>query len=109
MTKVELIEKLATLPQMIEVAETELIALTGIVNNAKEVLLGKEDMLYLNGSIDGKNAEIRNAQLREKSFYEREAVKDAENAVGIARVKLNRLNNELAICRAIAGMLKGVE
>ena len=109
MTKLELIEKLSTLPELIAEQEIDVINANLQVLASKGILTEAEDVLILSGAIDGKNAETRNAQLRAKTAKEREAIQDAENDLSVARVELNRLNNELSVCRAIAGMLKGVE
>lgn len=109
MTKLELIEKLSSLPELIAEQERAVINANLQVQDSKNILTEAEDVLILSGQIDGKNAETRSAQLRAKTAKEREAIQKAENDLSIARVHLNRLNNELAVCRAIAGMLKGVE
>ena len=109
MTKVELIEKLYTLPKLIEDAENEVIRAVDLLQGQKDRLTEVQDRLFILGTIDGKNQETRNAQLRAQTTAEQFIVRKAENDLSIARVALNRLNNELAICRAIAGMLKGAE
>lgn len=109
MTKLELIEKLSTLPGLIEAQEQSVIAAYNQVQESKSILSEAEDVLILSGQIDGKNAETRNAQLRANTAKEREAIQKAENELSITRAHLNRLNNELAVCRAIAAMLKGAE
>lgn len=45
---------------------------------AKEALKKEEMLLYLTDSINGKNAEIREAQKNEKTIKERHAVTNAE-------------------------------
>ena len=109
MTKIELIDKLASLPEQIELAEKEVIKSVQAIQGAKERLTFVEDQLLVSGAIDGKNAETRAAQLRAHTLQQRADIQDAENKASGTRVALNRLNNELAICRAIAGMLKGAE
>jgi len=109
LTKIELIDKLASLPEQIELAEKEVIKSVQAIQGAKERLTFVEDQLLVSGAIDGKNAEIRAAQLRAHTLQQRADIQDAENKASGTRVALNRLNNELAICRAIAGMLKGAE
>jgi hypothetical protein len=109
LTKIELIEKLTLLPGLIEQAENEVIKDIQAIQGAKERLADEQDRLLTNGSIDGKNAEIRSAQLRERTGQEVRDVQQSENKASISRVALNRLNNELAICRAIAGILRGIE
>ena len=109
MTKLELIEKLSTLPELIAEQEKAVINANSQVLASKSILTEAEDVLILSGAIDGKNAETRNAQLRAKTASEREGLQKAENEVSIRRAKLNFLTNELAAYRAIAGMLKGAE
>lgn len=109
MTKIELIEKLFLLPGLIETAEEEAIRANKAIQQVKEILLDREDTLRLNGVITGKNVEERTAQLRQHTQIERNAIQQAENIAGGARVKLNRLLNELAADEAIAGIIKGAE
>jgi len=109
MTKIELIEKLYSLPGLVEQAENSVIAAYGQVQESKSILTEAEDVLLLSGSIDGKNAETRNAQLRAQTSSERQSIPRAENELSVSKVALNRLNNEQANCRAIAEMLKGAE
>lgn len=109
MTKLELIEKLSSLPELIAEQEEAVIDANLQVQDSKNILTEAEDVLILSGAIDGKNAETRNAQLRAKTVSEREGLQKAENELSIDRARLNRLNNELAVYKAIAGMLKGAE
>lgn len=109
MTKLDLINKLVSLPELIEAQEKAVSAVYQQVQDSKNVLTEAEDVLFLSGQIDGKNAETRAAQLRAKTVNEREGLQKAENLLSAERAKLNRLNNELAVYRAIAGMLKGAE
>ncbi len=109
MTKLDIINKLASLPDLIEEQEKVVIAAYQQVQESKSILTEAEDVLFLSGQIDGKNAETRNAQMRAKTVNEREGLQKAENLLSAERAKLNRLNNELAVYKAIAGMLKGAE
>lgn len=109
MTKLDLINKLVSLPELIEAQEKAVSAVYQQVQDSKNVLTEAEDVLFLSGQIDGKNAETRAAQLRAKTVNEREGLQEAENLLSAERAKLNRLNNELAVYRAIAGMLKAGE
>ena len=109
MTKLELIEKLSSLPELIAEQERAVINANLQVQDSKNILTEAEDILLLSGAIDGKNAETRNAQLRAKTASEREGLQKAENELSIRRAHLNFLNNELAVYKAIAGMLKGAE
>lgn len=106
MDKQALIDKLAALPELIEAQEQVVIAAYGQVQESKSILSEAEDVLQLSGVIDGKNAEIRQAQLRAKTAGEREGLQKAESNLSREKAKLNLLTNELAVCRAIAGMLK---
>ncbi len=109
MDKNELIEKLYELPGLIMNAELAVIKSTQAVQKAKESLSDHEDELRLSGVITGKNAEERTSQLRQNTQGHREIIQKAENSLSIDRISLNRLNNEQANYRAVAGMLKGVE
>lgn len=94
---------------MIEEAENEVIKAVDLLQGQKDRLMEVQDRLLISGSIDGKNAESRTAQLRAQTTTEQFSVRQAENDLSIVKVKLNRLLNELAICKAIAGMLRGIE
>jgi len=107
--KQTLIDKLAALPGLIEDAENEVIRAVDLLQGQKDRLTEAQDRLLILGTIDGKNQETRNAQLRAQTTAEQFTVRKAENELSVARAHLNRLTNELAVCRAIAGMLKGVE
>jgi len=109
LTKLDIINKLASLPDLIEEQERAVINANLQVLASKDILTEAENVLILSGAIDGKNAETRNAQMRAKTVNEREGLQKAENLLSAERAKLNRLNNELAVYRAIAGMLKGAE
>lgn len=109
MDRKQIIARLCELPDLIEAQEQVVINAYGQVQECKSILTEAEDVLLLSGAIDGKNAETRAAQLRAKTVNEREGLQKAENLLSAERAKLNRLNNELAVYRAIAGMLKAGE
>lgn len=109
MTKLDLINKLVSLPELIKEQEKAVINANLQVLASKDILTEAENVLILSGAIDGKNAETRTAQVRAKTVNEREGLQKAENLLNIERAKLNRLNNELVAYRAIAEMLKGAE
>jgi hypothetical protein len=94
-----MIENLITIPQNIYEAELHVITLIGQLQEKKEALVNKETELLLNGAIDGKNAEIRNAQLREKTKDERETVKKAEEELNKAKATLTLWNNRYRAAR----------
>ena len=108
MYKQDIINRLQKLPEEIEAFENNVIEAVNKIREAKEALTAKEDMLLVGGTIDGKNAETRSAQIRSHTVTERQTVQAAENTLSIIRAYLNRLNNEQANDRAIADMLKGV-
>jgi hypothetical protein len=109
MTKIELINKLSGLPGEIHFAEMAIFGAQDGVTKAKDILSVKEADLYSEGVIDGKNAEIRTAQLRQLTTPERNEIAKAENALSMARIAFNQLQNYFTAYRAIAGMLKGAE
>ena len=105
MDKATIIQRLMELPNEIEAAENEVIEMYEKVSRAKDDLAGKESVLLLSGKIDGKNAEIRSAQMRELNAAERQAVDDAENALSGARAYLTKLQNTFRALQAIAQLL----
>lgn len=107
MNKAELITELELLPSRIEAVERDVLTQQQEVSKAKEALANKEADLYTEGKIDGKNAEIRNAQLRQFTTQERNEVARAENDLNLARIALNRHRNEFSAYEAIAGIFKG--
>lgn len=104
-----IIARLLELPGEIKDAEDEVIEAVDILQGQKSKLTEKQDTLLLSGSIDGKNAETRNAQLREKTTDEQFSIRQAENDLSVAKAHLNHLLNEQSNLRAIAGLLKGDE
>ena len=105
MDKTTIIQRLLELPNEIEAAENEVIEMCEKVSKAKDDLTGKESVLLLSGKIDGKNAEIRSAQLRELALQERQAVNDAENALSGARAYLTKLQNTFRALQTITQLL----
>lgn len=106
MDKQIIIDKLLRLPEEIKSAELAVIDAQVVVTKAKEALMRKENQLILDRLIDGKNAEIRGAQLKEFTKVEREAVNIAENKLALARMELNQLLNQFKAYRAIAELLE---
>lgn len=109
MDKNAIITRLLELPGEIKDAEDKVIEAVDILQGQKSKLTEKQDTLLLSGSIDGKNAEIRNAQLRAQTTDEQFSVRQAENALSVEKATLNSLLNEQGNLRAIAGLLKGAE
>lgn len=109
MNKQEIISRLWELPGEIEEQENKVITAYEMVQFTKDLVAGIEDKLILEGVIDGKNAEARAAQLREKTFTERRNIRPCENQLSIERASLNKLLNTQANYRAIAELLKAGE
>jgi len=109
MNRDEIIKRLETLPADIFSAEKSVINAVNEIQEAKEELTNEQGRLLVNGTIDGKNAEIRAAQLRERTEEETKGVQRAENKASVAKANLNFLLNVQSNFRAIAGILKGAE
>ncbi|SFF22516.1 hypothetical protein SAMN04487969_11924 [Paenibacillus algorifonticola] len=107
MDKQALINRLLELPSEIAAAEDIVLQEHMLVVSAKESLQQKEDSLLLGNVIDGKNAEIRAAQVRQFTEHEREALADAEMRLKNAVARLGKGKDELRALRAVADLLKG--
>lgn len=105
MEKSTVIERLNALPGLIHEQEKALIAAMETQAEFENKLKAKEAELLLSGAIDGKNAEIRAAQMAEKTAAEKAGVKQAEKMVADMRVKLNAFNNEFKALQSIARLL----
>jgi hypothetical protein len=108
MTKQEIFKRLLELPGEIALAEDAVLEANQRVVTAKEALQQVEDGLLLNNVIDGKNAEIRAAQMRSHTVDERENLSEAELSLKNAAVRLGKLKDELRALQAAAGLLQGV-
>ncbi|MGG1554968.1 hypothetical protein [Paenibacillus ferrarius] len=113
MNKQTIIERLMELPELIASAEIALINAQNNLNIARSQLTHKEDGLYLGVFeeegmvIDGKNAEIRSAQLRKFSTIERNEVARTEHLAMESRYQLEKLKTELKALQSIVELLKG--
>lgn len=107
MTKQEIANRLLVLPKEIATAEDVVIEANRQVVLAKETLQRKEDDLLLGNDIDGKNAEIRAAQMRQHTELEREGLSNAELNLKNAAVRLSKLKDELGALNSVAGLLQG--
>ncbi len=101
----DVVKRLKELPSFIQAGEKALLDAFQSQQNAEGLLKEKEASLTLDGTIDGKNAEIRAAQMAGHTAVERAAVKQAEKKVAEERVWLNSLLNEFRALRAIAQLL----
>ncbi len=108
MTKQEIFKRLLELPSEIAAAEDAVLEANGQLVQAKDALQRKEDDLLLGNEIDGKNAEIRAAQMRQRTELEREDLSEAELTLKNAAVRLGKLKDELRALQAAAGLLQGV-
>lgn len=109
--KQQIIERLMALPEEIASAEKALIDAQRAVEVAKSELVDREAAL-INGKvddikIDGKNAEQRQAQLREATKFQRDAVAICEHDLQVAKVRLNSLTNQFRALRSAAMLLSG--
>lgn len=108
MTKQEIITRLLALPAEITTAEDIVLEANRQVVQAKEFLQQKEDDVLLGNLIDGKNAEIRAAQMRQHTELEREDLAEAELKLKNEVARLSRFKDELRALQAVAGLLQGV-
>lgn len=107
-----LISDLSLLKISIQVAETEVFTAYKDVQDVKCKLQLKEDAILMDRvegiKIDGKNAEIRAAQVREATAYERLAVQDEEKVFEERKLELANLKTELRINLALVELVKEV-
>jgi hypothetical protein len=106
MTKLDIINRLLALPKEISTAENVLLLANNGLLSAKDVLQRKEDDLLFGNVIDGKNAEIRSAQMRQGTQTERENLSTAERDVKNAAVRLGALRDEFRALQSVAFLLK---
>lgn len=109
MDKQRMIDRLLALPAEIAAAEDAVLEANGRVLTAKEALQAAEDALTLtpDGPINGKNAEVRAAQMRQYTEEERAELAEAEIEQKNAVARLGRARDEFRALRAVADLLKG--
>ncbi|MGF7050382.1 hypothetical protein J2T13_004920 [Paenibacillus sp. DS2015] len=107
MNKQDIVVRLLALPAEIAKAEEEVLQANESLVSAKELLQGKEDDLLLGNMIDGKNAEIRAAQMRQNTVHEREILAEAELNLKNEVTRLGRLRDEFRALQAVTSLLKG--
>ncbi len=113
MNKQNIVNRLLALPTEIASAESNLIELHNDLLKAQNVLQHVKDGLYIGiwedqgKKIDGKNAEIREAQMRQYTTIEQNDVTRANEMVIRQRHEVTRLQNEMLAIRAIVELLKG--
>lgn len=108
MKKQEIFERLLALPNEIAKAEDVVIESHRQVLLAKDILQQKEDDLLLGNMIDGKNAEIRAAQIRQHTEHERLNLSNAELRLKNDVARLGKLRDEFRALQAVANLLQGV-
>ena len=101
---------LAILDMLVQ-AEDWLVKAQVAYDRAREALADAEAALLGRGEaqIDGKNAEIRAAQMREATAAGRRAVREASEELVLARSQVEVRRQELSTHRAIARLLAGEE
>jgi hypothetical protein len=107
MDRNELVDLLLAMPLRIHASERNLLAAQDMTRNAQRILDERERELLQSDVIDGKNAEVRKAQLQDMTKGERLAVTVAAQDEAIARTDLTLLQNEFAAFRAAARLLAG--
>ncbi|MFB0841835.1 hypothetical protein [Paenibacillus oleatilyticus] len=108
MDRQSIISKLLALPAKIAAEEDNVLQAHANLIEAKGILQQKEDSLLLGNIIDGKNAEIRAAQMREYTEDERKHLIEAELSLKNAVARLERYRDEFRALRSVAELLKGV-
>ncbi|KPV60754.1 hypothetical protein QJ48_04345 [Paenibacillus sp. A3] len=108
MDRQSIISKLLALPAKIAAEEDNVLQAHANLIEAKGILQQKEDSLLLGNIIDGKNAEIRAAQMREYTEDERKHLIEAELNLKNAVARLERYRDEFRALRSVAELLKGV-
>lgn len=108
MNKQDMAKRILELPKEIAAAEDAVIEANRQVILAKEILQQKEDDLILGNMIDGKNAEIRAAQMRQHTEHERHNLASAELHLKNDTSRLGRLRDEFRALQAVANLLQGV-
>lgn len=104
----QLIADLMALKQSIVAANSEVYMAARELTSAKDELRIQENSLIRGGIIDGKNAEIRAAQMYEHTVIERQNVAEAEDYLEDQKVTLGNLQTELRINLALVELVKGV-
>jgi len=95
-------KKLVALPELIYKQEERIIKQKEEIAQAKLALQKKEASLLTSGVVDGKNKEIRDAQLLTLTQAEINQLTEAENVQQQQLIVLNYLNNIFSSYRAIA-------
>lgn len=107
-----LMSELSVLKLSISDAEEAVFIAYNDLRVAKQRLQAREDDILLDRAegvkIDGKNAEIRAAQIREATFSQREGVLAQEQDLEASKLALAGYQTELRINLALVELVKGV-
>lgn len=112
-TKQGLMDRLLAMPGVIAAAELTLIDRQNALLKAQAELQMRRDGLFigvwdeLGMKIDGKNAETREAQMRQFTTIEQNEVIRANEVVIRQRHEVTTLQNEFVALRAVVDLLKG--
>ena len=108
----KLITELSALKTKIQDAENAVFVAYVNLQGEKRLLQDMEDNVLLDMvegvKIDGKNAEIRTAQMREVTNDQHNDARDAEYKFEAKKVILSTLRTELTINLALVELVKGV-
>jgi hypothetical protein len=105
MTRDDLVTRLLALPTQIEVQEHILLANTSALQEARAERDLREATLLLGGTIDGKNAEQRAAQLLQALSGEDAEIRCHERQVAYERIVLGRPVNDFRSVRALLALI----
>ncbi len=107
MEKSQVAKRMMELVEELSLAESSVIGAGFALDEAKAALADREAELLIrdDSPINGKNAEIRAAQMRQETTAERQAIQEAEAALLKEKATLNKLLNEFKALRAIVAML----
>jgi len=108
-TRETLTDRLLSLPDALQAAEADLLVAEAARRRAESELQDAEDTLILTGNADGRNAEVRAAQLRSCTLLEREALAETVERCARLRARLHALQAEHASLRACARLMSGGE
>ena len=100
-----LIERLLALPGAIAVCELELLEAETARGHFQAHLTTVEDQLLLGGTLDGKNAETRAAQMRTATMVCREQLDEVQATLARRKVSLHHLQTEHSSLKAIARLM----
>lgn len=106
MTRADVIRRLTELPEAMANVEALIFAATWATLAAKKNLEEVTASLYLSGSIDGRNSEMREAQILLQTVAARDHVRTCEMEEANQKRALRDLDREFGALRAIARLLR---